>query len=341
MRTIFTAEDTRFAIDSIFNGNLWKSKASNGATPYSNSNSELVSFVDEFGDPLGEKDLAEYLNIRFYSWKNRLVDKGVDGILPINAWIESLNNSMNEAYGLVEITNETSTASQDIDNAQIVGRITFIVQTNKVANLDYYVTKLRNKYLGLPIDYQNTFGDMLKCLVNIGILLYDGEPESMQLGECMTVSLNFSISYLADALTYADQKVSISLDGGLNYHEMPLIQSTWQAIFTPSVVPRATRPDISGSINSACSTVISLSYYDWNNELAVELNHIFWSRCAIKIDDTAVTAAKNVNIPVHIKVQTPQHTYIYKDVITQMEKVIKNGEFNICSIGLRDFGKLE
>ena len=49
---------------------------------------------------------------------------------------------MNEAYALVEITDEEVTVSQDIDSSTKTGNITFLIQTDKVKNLDYYVSKL-------------------------------------------------------------------------------------------------------------------------------------------------------------------------------------------------------
>ena len=68
---------------------------------------------------------------------------------------------MNESYGLVEKIDEEVTASQDIDSSIITGKVTFLIQTDKVKNLDYYVTKIRNKYLGVPQDIQKSYSDIL------------------------------------------------------------------------------------------------------------------------------------------------------------------------------------
>lgn len=38
MRTIFTLSDIKNIIDTIFNGNLWASKRTNGKIVYNNSN---------------------------------------------------------------------------------------------------------------------------------------------------------------------------------------------------------------------------------------------------------------------------------------------------------------
>ena len=47
MRTIFTLSDIKNIIDTIFNGNLWASKRTNGKIVYNNPNSENIVLVDE------------------------------------------------------------------------------------------------------------------------------------------------------------------------------------------------------------------------------------------------------------------------------------------------------
>ena len=255
MRTIFTAEDVKNIIENIFNGNLKQSKLSNGKIPYTNPNSEKIMLIDEYDNSKVEKDLAEYLNISFYNWKQRVVEKGDGSIAEdpqlsvFEDWVQSINFSLDESYALVEKIDEEDTASQDIDSAVITGKITFLVQTNKISNLDYYLTKVKNTFLGVPQDIQNSYGDIIKAYIMIGALIYDQEPIMTQVGECVVVSSNFRISYLANAQTYSDTKVEISLDGddiyNLNgevvdqqgfptetkYLTMPITSHTWQNIF--------------------------------------------------------------------------------------------------------------
>ena len=215
MRTIFTSQDIKNIIRNIFNGNLAQYKASNGKIAYENPNSEKIVLIDEDDGTKTEKDLAQYLDIRFYSWKNRLIEKGDQSLADepqlstYETWVQSLNFSMKESYGLVELIDEDVTASHDIDSATKVGRITFLVQTDKISNLDYYVSKIRNAYLGNPQDIQNQYGDVIKAYIMIGTLVYDEEPTTIQLGECVQVSCNFRISYLTNALSYNDTEISI------------------------------------------------------------------------------------------------------------------------------------
>lgn len=360
MRTTFTNEDVRNLIDKIFNGNLWSHKLK--AQPYENPNSENLLLIDNNTGEKKEIDIAEYLNIKFYTWKNRLVEKG-DGLdeqplSPLETWVASLNFSMNEAYALIETIDEEVVASQDIDSATKTCKISFIVQTNKIKNLDYYVSKLRNIYLGNPQTIQNSYGDNIKAYIMVGALLYDQEPITMQLGECVLVSCNFRLSYLNDALTYNDTKVEISLDGDdiynsvgeivdeygfptkTKYMEMPIIKQTWQNIFASTAVPTAQRPDLTGFLATSLSTVKTLSFYDFNKELTMRFNDLFW-RCGCYRYDGMFENKKDINIPIFLKITTNGHSYVYKDMIDNMEKTLTNNDFNISSITLKGWGKLE
>lgn len=357
MRTIFTITDLKNIVDTIFNGNLWQSKYSNGAIAYTNSNSEPILLTDEDGNAT-EKDIAQYLNIKFYSWKERLVEKdnSHNNDTPYSVfedWVESLNFSMDEAYALVEKIDEEVTASQDIDSATITGKITFLIQSNKVANLDYYISKIRNNFLGVPQDIQNSFGDIIKAYIMIGALNYDQEPFMTQLGEAMVVSMNFRIAYLADALSWGDNKIEISFDGDDEYNdgaivgttkylEMPITKATFQAIFTSDPVPTAVRPDLTGFVAKAVSLVKTFTFYDFNKPLSMRINDLFWRTGATKIDGVIVAAGTYpVNIPVYIRITSNGHFYVYRDMIDNMQKSLTNNDFNISSITLKGWGKVE
>ena len=358
MRTNFTIEDVKNLIEHIFNGNLAQNKLSNGTITYKNPNSEEIVLINEDNGTQTSKDLAEYLNIKFYSWKERLVSKDDLGLEDrsqfsvFEDWVQSLNFSMNESYALIEKIDEEVTASQDIDSATITGKATFLVQTDKIKNLDYYVTKLRNIYLGNPQDIQNSYGDIVKAYIMIGALTYDQEPFMTQLGEMLQVSLNFRISYLNDALTYNDTEISISLTGDDTYDEqgnivgttkyltMPITKMTWQNIFSSNPVPTAERPDLTGFVATSLSTAKTISFYDYNKDLSMQFNDLFWHSGCVRYDGI-LTEVRDVNIPVYIKIKCNGHSYVFKDVIDQMEKVITNNDFNISSITLKGWGKVE
>ena len=356
MRTIFTIEDIKDIVEQIFNGNLKEHKLSKGSIPYENPNSEKVLLIDEDDGASQEVDIAEYLNVKFYNWKERLVSKENDGVdsnpslSVFETWVQSLNFSMNEAYALVEKIDEEVTASQDIDSSTIIGKVTFLIQTDKIKNLDYYVTKIRNNFLGVPQDIQNSYGDKIKSFIMLGALSYDQEPFTSQLGECVVVSLNFRLSYLADALTYSDTEILISLDGDDEYDEngnvqgttkylsMPITKASFQNIFGTNAVPTSSRPDLTGFIANSISNAKTLTFFDFNKDLTMKFNDLFWRCSAIRVDGV-LKAVEDVNIPVYIKVKSNNHFYIYKDVIENMQKSLTNNDFNISSISLKGWGK--
>ena len=333
MRTNFSTEDIRNFIDTIFNGNLRISRASKGSITYENPNSEQIVQKDPVDGSKRNGDLAEYLNVNFYTWKERLESK-VD-------WVQSMNTSMDEVYALVEKIDEEVTPSQDIDNATIIGKVTFFIQANKIKNLDYYVSKIRNKYLGVPEDIQNSYGQIIKAFFMFGALYYEQEPTMTQIGEVVQVVSNFRISYLANAQTWNDTKIEISLEGDVDskYLEMPITKASFQDIFTSNALPTMSRPDQTGFVASSLSSAKTFTFFDFNKELTKKFNELFWSCSAYKIDGV-VTDVRDVNIPVFIRITNNGKTYIYKDMIDNMQKSMTNNDFNICSITTKTWGKI-
>lgn len=341
MRTSLTVEDIKNVLEQIFNGD---------------ENDQDILLVNEDTGERTQTTMVEHLNLKFYTWKERLVEKENQGygsnLSNFDTWVQSLNMSMNEAYALVEKIDEELVTSQDIDSATITARVTAIIQADKIKNLDYYLTMLRNKYIGNPQDYQNAYGDKVKLFMVLGALLYEQEPTTYQLGECMIVSFNVVLNYLNDALAYSDLQISISLTGDDTYDEsgnivgdtkyltMPLTKVTWQKLFTGNPVPTITRPDITGMVMNTLSNGVTLTYYDFNKDLTLALNDLFWRASAYRVDGV-LTSVTSVNVPVFIKVVTGGHSYVYKEVIENMQKVITNNDFTISSISLKGWGKIE
>lgn len=356
MRTLLTNQDVKNIIKKIFNGNLEEHKINNNVA-YVNPNSEPINITDEDTGDITQVDLATYLNVTFYTWKNRLVEKSQFSAIEepslsvFESWVNSLNFSMNESYALVELIDEEATVSQDIDSVSKIGRITFLMQADKTSNFDYYLAKIRNIFLGNPQDIQNSFGDIIKAYLSFGTLLYQDEPLRTQLGECIIATCNFRITYLSEALSYNDQQIEISLDGddtynngqivgNTNYLTLPITKLTWQNIFNSQAIPTQTRPDLTGFVINSLSSVKTLTFYDFNKTLSLRFNTLFWE-CNCLSKDGVTQMPKDVNIPVYIRVTTGGHFYVYKDVIEQMQKVISNNDFNISSITLKGYGKIE
>ena len=66
----------------------------------------------------------------------------------------------------------------------------------------------------------------------------------------------------------------------------------------------------------------------FNKELLEKKAKILTEACSI------------LNIPVYIRIKSNKHTYVFKDMVDQMQKVITNNDFNISSITLKGWGKI-
>ena len=316
MRTTFTAEDMRQIIQNIFA-----------------ADDEEMIVTSAIDGEQETKSIHDYLNVDFYTWKNRVV-----GEEPFDAWQKSLDTSLNRAFALVEVTDASAVASQDIDSGSVTTKVTVIVQADKAAILDYFVTKLRNEYLGNPREITNGAGQTIKAFINIGAPLYDSEPSMTQFGECIIVSFAFIMSYLSDAKSYIDEQISISLDGS-NYFPMPYTSATWQKICTTKPVSTTARPDLTGFISSAVSSILTITYYDMQNGACNALRPIF-ARFGAKTIGGAPTTEGAVNVPVYVKNSTDNVDYVYNMIIDNMQRSVQNGNFTVCSITLKGNGKL-
>lgn len=363
MKTILSNEDVKNIFENIFNGNLKQNIASGGAIPYANPNSENIIFTDEAGNQTSTADLAQYLNVEFYAWKKRLIhEPNAFGAFNeeygyFEEWVQSLNFSLNKAYALVEITDKDIVASPDIDSAEIVGRVSFLVQSNKIKNLDYYVNKLQCAYAGHPQEIQNSYGDDLTAFIVFGALDYEQEPIQTPLGECVVVFFDFRISYIQKARTYSDMEILLSFTGddivnsngevvdingnttATKYKKIALTNASFVAQFINTALPTATRPDLTGAIASGVSNSITLTFYDFDSEAVNEFNALFWAMGAYKIDNVATTR-REVNVPMYVKVKTAGQEFIYKCLIDNMQKALVNNDFNVCSISLKTWGKI-
>ena len=316
MRTTFTAEDMKLIIGNIFA-----------------SDDEDMIVTSAIDGEQERKKVRDYLNVDFYTWKNRVV-----GEESFDVWQKSIDVSLNKAYGLVEVTDASAVASQDIDSGSVTAKVTVIIQADKAAILDYFVTKLRNAYLGNPQEITNAAGQTIKAFINIGAPLYDSEPSMTQFGECIIVSFSFIMSYLADAMSYVDEQISISLDGS-NYLPMPYTAATWQKICTTKPVSTTGRPDLTGFISSAVSSVLTITYYDMKNSACDALRPIFARFCAKTIGGTPTTEGA-VHVPIYVKNYTDNVEYVYNMIIDNMQRSVQNGNFTVCSITLKGNGKL-
>ena len=293
----------------------------------------------------------DFLNIDFYTWRNRIVDiEEKNQQVPFGNWVESLNKSLNQSYCLVEIINETCQVSPDIDNGVIDCKATFVINSNKINQLEDFLAQLRGIYKGNVQTIKNAYGKSLKAYIYVGALLPVEEPMETQLGETIICECGFSISYLLDAITYTDETLQISLDGD-NYEEIILSKDTDQLIYQGQANSKANRPDVSGQIQTSATRVKTITFYCFKTPIMSQLLDMFHNAGASEVWDNNqqqyVSAQRTaLNVPIYLKIESgtgeSKKGYIYDYCITQMEKVRENCDFTIISITLstRAYGQI-
>lgn len=292
--------------------------------------------------------IVDYLNVDFYSWRNRVVDIDAEHTqIPFQSWVESIEDSMNDAYGLVEIQDETTQISADIDNGTIDCKITFMVNSNKIEQLEAYLAHLREIYKGVPQTIVNRYGKSLKALIFVGALIPVDDPALTQIGDTIFCECGFSISYLLDALAYTDETLQVSFDG-TNFFDIIVSKDTHQLIFQAQANPKANRPDIAGDIATSATRVETLTFFVFSgSSIMDEIKEIFNKYCAVMVWDNesqeyVEAPIQNIRQEIFIKVESGdgdnKKGYIYKNVFTQIEKVRSNSDFTIMSITMKTSG---
>lgn len=365
-RVVFTSQDVKNIMRNIFNGNLLEHNLSNGEIAYNNPNSETIFLLEEDGSRT-EEDLAKYLNITFYAWKNRIIEKAdqYSNVL-FDSWIESLNDSMNDSFALVELIDDESVVSQDIDSSTITGRITFLVQSDKISNLDYYVSKIRNNYLGNPQNISDFYGNQIMSYFNIGRLIYEEEPITIQIGECIQASCNFNMTYVKNARTYDDISIGFSFSfnektEASDFSYFPITKFNYQSIYTTIATTVAERPDLTGFCATALSCAKTFTFFDYGqNDFIKNLMIIAFSKSSYMQGEATTanpalskTTVSDVNVPIYVKITLKPYgstgntidekfrSYLYKDMIDSIQISFTNNDFTIISMNLKGWGKIQ
>lgn len=305
-------------------------------------NTENMRVVDEDGESI-DVDIADYLNVEFYDWSNRLTAAGdepitssVDGGI-YEQWLTSINASLNKAYALVEITNDEVTASPDLDNGTVAGQITFIIQSSKIKLLDYYIRLLRRNAMGVPKELTTSDDEKITTMWHYGILSYDEEPQMLQFGECIVARCGFTVSYINAANTYNDMQIEMSFFNENSYAPLRLSKMSWQLLGAASGVTPQNRPDLSGAIITSLQAVKTLTFFDFkDSDVVKQVRNILLTACAYKIDGQ-LSSQTEVNKKVFFKVTTDGHEYIYRDVLERVEMSLVNNDINVISIVLRNY----
>ena len=312
-----------------------------------NDNDFSITTTDSQNNITQVDSIVNYLNIEFYTQKKDLRDANYFNpfdIDSINQYARSLGISLKKAFGLVEITNNTPMTALDLDGGNLVGKVSVVIQTDRVANLDFYITYLRNKYVGAFEDIVSQDKTYTSHIVISG--LDKTEVYECALGQCITATFEISIAYLEKAETYQDDTFTISLDN-TNFYSIPVSRKTKSLIFTGKTQTRQDNPTQSGLVNASASVALDLTY--WlieSNQFFTELDFLMEKVSSEHYTiNSGVTPIRNdeINIPVYAKttriIVDTTYTFYHKYTITSYVKQYVNNDMTIVNLKLGTYAK--
>lgn len=307
---------------------------------FSSENDFALTITDSQSEQTQVNSILEYLNIDFYTFKKELKDNDILMDLDNqNKWLVSLNDSMNKAYALVDMTSNEPISSYNFDGGSVDGKVSIIIQADKVPNLEFYISYLRNKYIGILEDL-NKDGYNYSIHISIGDFNYETEPFQSVLGQCVVVSFGITIAYMEKCYSYQDETISFSFEEDGNYYTLPFSKGDENIIFTGRTIVSQNRPDMVGTINSSITS--NMDFVFWlisNNGFIDKLQDIAYQSTALKVNDETQSEASNVNIPIYVKRTYKGKTYIHKMVLLLFSKAYVNNDFTIGTLKLALYGK--
>lgn len=329
MKANFTSYELMNIVQGIFNDS---------------ENDFAIKIVDSQSTETEVESIKDYLNINFYTFKKELKDNEVlDDIDNQNKWLLSLNATLNTAYGLVDLDGNTPMSAYDFDGGAFSGKVSIIIQADKVSNLEFYVAYLRNKYIG-KLEDLNLNGKMYSLHIEIGDFSYDYEPFTSILGQCVIVSFDITAAYMEQAYSYQDETIEFGFSDNLEgtFYKLAFSKANENLVFTGRGIVAQNRPDLAGNINSSITTTMDFTFWLLkDNEFVNKLQEMMYEYTYYKkIEDSeeinGYTSDRvvDVNIPIYVKRTYNGKTYLHKMLLNQFGKTYVNNDFTIGSIKL-------
>ena len=288
--------------------------------------------------------IKDYLNINFYTFKKELKDSEIlDDIDNQNMWLRSLNATLNTAYGLVDLNGNTPMSSLDFDGGAFNGKVSIIIQSDKVSNLEFYIAYLRNKYIG-KLEDLDLNGNMYSVHIEIGDFSYDYEPFTSILGQCVIVSFDINVAYMEQAYSYQDETIEFGFTDDVNglFYKLAFSKANENLVFTGRGIVAQNRPDLAGSINSSVTTNMDFTFWllkdnEFINQLQeMAYEYTYYKKVSNGTTTNGYTESKSseINIPIYVKRTFNGKTYLHKLLLSQFGKTYVNNDFTIGSMKL-------
>lgn len=173
----------------------------------------------------------DYLNTKFYAFKEDIVNYGSFSEFDIDSNLESLlSQDKLKSYALVEQTNRDITFASNLTLESVSGRITIIIQDDKQNVLDAFINKIREGLRGKYDTYLGLDNKQYRMYVSFSSLISNGDTFDSPLGRSSILQLEFKIGYIDKAEVFTDEKYVLSYENSdetsAETHEIDLSKST-------------------------------------------------------------------------------------------------------------------
>lgn len=278
------------------------------------------------GDEIKQVDLYTDLNPYFFCFQKDTTPTGFYGLSEETQsdYIEQITNQLQQTMVLVEVSNIDMISSPDIDGGNFTATLTFFIPTDKVANLDYYITYLRNVYQG---KYDKWGDDSEAILIaKIGELQVNDNPFNSPIGRTNICTLEISFGYLDNCTNYTEEseKIQVSEDN-VNYVVMPISQASVSVVMTTMQNTRIDNPKAIGDISTSSTIGITLSYYELSKfPLFATISDKLLGVCSLE--------SSNYDLNNYLYVKFRNHTF--KMVVKSYTANITNTDFTSVALSL-------
>jgi hypothetical protein len=305
MKNIFTENDFDIAIQGVNNKKAFMTKA------------------------------LEYLDINFYCFQADQTVRGFYGMTSDQQeqYIKEMSINMQKTMALCEVSNLEVLASEDIDGGSYDGTITFFIQTDKIALLDDYITRLRNRYTGEYESGINSNGDETAIMMKIGDLVVQDSPFTSPIGRANICSLTINFGYMLKALNYTSEKFLFSLTGEMDsYKTIPFSNATLGITYTTLPNTCQNQPMVVGDISNSASMSITVTYYEFSKfEILSTLRQRVMKLCS---EDNKINPSENLRNSIYVRYQCNGDVYTYRMIVKEYIKKIINTDFSATTITL-------
>ncbi len=302
-----------------------------------NANANIV-IHDEETKGVRNTTLKDEVNPLFYTYQKDELARGFYGSNEEQQenYIETIAQNLQQTRVLVELTKNEPLAIQDFKGGNVTITCTFFIPTDKVAVLDTWVSKMRDKRAGY-IQYSGFEYDDIKysTIASVSELVIQDASFLSPIGMATICTLSIELGYLQYCSFYGENYIEISLDGS-TYTKVPLIKFDIAMSYNTQANTTQNNPKAIGDISTSASISMNFTYYElWDNEIFEKIRSRCLSVCTTEYSNNyEADDDKNLQNIVWVKYNHDGGEYTYKMVVRSYSTSGTNADFMQASLSL-------